>query len=47
LLSWVDAAVFFLALNVTARLREIQHPACVLVGEKDVLKPPPHAMPPQ
>jgi pimeloyl-ACP methyl ester carboxylesterase len=30
----------FLSIDVTARLPEIQHPACVIVGEKDILKPP-------
>jgi len=29
----------FLTMNVTARLGEINRPACVMVGEKDILKP--------
>lgn len=30
----------FLTLDITAQLGAIRHPACVLVGEKDILKPP-------
>ncbi|MBN2305253.1 MAG: alpha/beta hydrolase [Anaerolineae bacterium] len=30
----------FLTLDITDRLDTIQHPACVIVGERDILKPP-------
>ena len=33
----------FNALDITARLEEITAPACVLVGEQDILKPPHYA----
>jgi len=29
----------FMTMNTTAQLSQIQHPTCVLVGEKDILKP--------
>ncbi len=34
----------FNTLDITARLAEIQQPACVIVGEKDILKPVHYAM---
>jgi 3-oxoadipate enol-lactonase len=33
----------FNGLDITARLKEIQQPTCVLAGEKDILKPPRYA----
>lgn len=37
--SVVQLCRCFLTMNVTARLGEIRRPACVMVGEKDILKP--------
>jgi 3-oxoadipate enol-lactonase len=37
--SVVQLCHCFLSLNVTARLHEIPHPTCVMVGEADILKP--------
>ncbi len=37
--SVVQLCRCFLTMNVTARLGEIHHPTCVIVGEKDILKP--------
>lgn len=41
--SVVQLCRCFLTLNVTPRLGEIRQPACVVVGEKDILKPPHYA----
>jgi 3-oxoadipate enol-lactonase len=37
--SVVQLCRCFLTMDVTARLGEIQHPTCVMVGESDLLKP--------
>jgi len=41
--SVVQLCRCFLSLDVTARLGEIAQPACVIVGEADILKPPHYA----
>jgi 3-oxoadipate enol-lactonase len=38
--SVIQLCKCFLTMDVTARLGDIQPPACVIVGEKDILKPP-------
>lgn len=38
--SMVQLCRCFLTMNTTARLGAIRQPACVMVGEKDILKPP-------
>ena len=38
--SVVQLCRCFLSLDITARLGEISRPACVLVGDRDILKPP-------